>query len=72
MPCRKCDDLKSKYVSALDRLRQVLSEFEQISDPSLSDIERLEQRRRAVDQAVQAFRVHLVTHGDSKQASHGE
>ena len=69
MPCHKCDDLKSKYVSALARLRQLLTEFEQVPEPSLSEIDRLEKQRRAVDEAVKAFRTHLATHGNSEGAS---
>lgn len=68
MPCHKCDDLKSKYVTALARLRQLLAEFEQLSDPSISDIDGLEEQRRAVDEAVQAFRAHLATHDPGEAA----
>ncbi len=64
MPCRKCDDLRAKYGLALARLRNSLTEFEKLENPTLLDVDRLEQDRAAVDEAVRQLRDHLAEHGE--------
>jgi len=49
---------------ALARLRNSLTEFEKLENPTLLDVDRLEQDRAAVDEAVRQLRDHLAEHGE--------
>ena len=62
MPCNKCDDLRTQYNAALEELRKMLADFEQ-SSPTMEEVEKIEERRLALDRALRAFLAHVSDHG---------
>jgi len=62
VPCDKCNYLTAECQAALDRFRQATEEFERLSPPTRTDLNRLDRTRLEFDQARAALDEHLKEH----------